>query len=381
MKKKLLIASDNFLPRWDGISRFLSKVVPFLLDDFEVTVLAPNFGDVAVEGFRLVRVERSRFGLGDYSLAKLDFGVVRREVRRADVVFSQTIGPIGFLAVFFGKRFNKRVASYIHSLEWELAPMATNNVLLRRVLYPLSRAVSFYIYNKPDLLVLPSEFLADVFTLRGINTRKVVARLGVDCDLFKPLFERSSVEVDEVESLREALNLEDSFVLGSHGRIANEKDLLTLLRAFKWFRKKYPSSKLLFVGDGVEGIKKKFLNTPGCVLVGSRDDVEKYLNLMDVYVTCSLTETTSLSTLEAMASGLSVVSTPVGFIREYIVHKKNGLFFKPKNSFDLFRKLEFVRVDSLRASRLGVAARKKVLSDFQWVVTSQKIRDALFSLV
>jgi hypothetical protein len=30
MRKKLLIATENFLPRWDGIARFLNEIIPKL---------------------------------------------------------------------------------------------------------------------------------------------------------------------------------------------------------------------------------------------------------------------------------------------------------------------------------------------------------------
>ena len=42
-KKKLLIATDNFLPRWDGIARFLVELIPALTHKFDVTIVAPRF--------------------------------------------------------------------------------------------------------------------------------------------------------------------------------------------------------------------------------------------------------------------------------------------------------------------------------------------------
>ena len=43
MRKNLLIATDSFLPRWDGISRFLIELIPRIKDDFEITLVAPDF--------------------------------------------------------------------------------------------------------------------------------------------------------------------------------------------------------------------------------------------------------------------------------------------------------------------------------------------------
>ena len=42
--KKLLITTDNFLPRIDGVSIFLSKIIPELAKKFDITIIAPNYG-------------------------------------------------------------------------------------------------------------------------------------------------------------------------------------------------------------------------------------------------------------------------------------------------------------------------------------------------
>ena len=41
--KRLLITTDSFLPRWDGIARMLSEIIPKLSQKYEITVVAPKF--------------------------------------------------------------------------------------------------------------------------------------------------------------------------------------------------------------------------------------------------------------------------------------------------------------------------------------------------
>ncbi len=379
-KPRLLIATDNFLPRWDGIARFLSEIIPKLTDEYDVTVIAPKFGVYKPEGFRLVSVPLSKMGIGDYTSAKVKRGVVKKEVREADIVFSQTIGPIGFLSVYYAKKLKVPVASFVHSVEWELVPLATSNSLAKKFFFPFTKLFAKWIYNKSNLLVVPSETTGETMSWNGIKTKKAVANLGVDCEVFKPYKDLNEKEQREVDRVREELGLKDCFVIGNHGRIAREKDLMTLLRAYKWIHKKHEDARLLILGEGVPELKEKLKAVPGVILPGAKNNVNVYLNVMDVYVTSSLTETTSLTTLESMASGLPVVCTPVGFIKDYVKDTVNGFLFPVRDAYSLSRTIELLKNQPSLRKSIGANARKSVLKEFTWERTVEKIKELLRGL-
>ncbi|MGV8162126.1 MAG: glycosyltransferase family 4 protein [Candidatus Nanoarchaeia archaeon] len=379
-KKKLLIATDNFLPRWDGISRFLSVIIPQLKEVYDITVIAPKFGPYLPNGFKLIQVPLGKRGLGDYTGASFQRKMVKRAVKNTDLVFSQTIGPVGFLSVYYARKHRVPVASFTHNVEWELVPLATQNNLLKQILYPITKKLARFVYNRSNLLMVPADNIAEMLTWQRINTRKRIVHLGVDSNVFRPVEDKSEQELDRIRNIKDALGLGDEFVIGYHGRIANEKDLLTLLRAFNWVRRHHNDVKLLIVGDGVQEIKDKLKATPGVLLPGAKNTVQDYLSLMDVYVTPSLTETTSLTTLEAMASGLPVICTPVGFIKEYVNNNYNGLIFQKRDAYALFKDLELIKKNPALAKLYGERARKTVLKEFQWSHTIEQIKDALKSL-
>jgi hypothetical protein len=60
-KKKLLIATDNFLPRWDGIARFLSEIIPRLAAHYEITVIAPDCGTYEDPNIKLIKIPDKTF--------------------------------------------------------------------------------------------------------------------------------------------------------------------------------------------------------------------------------------------------------------------------------------------------------------------------------
>jgi len=380
LKPKLLIATDNFLPRIDGIAVFLKNIISKLSTTYDVTVVSPNFGKVESKDFKHIRIPLSNIGMGDYTGAKVMPRKIKNLVKKSDVVFTQTIGPIGVLAVYYAKKAKVPVASFMHSIEWELVPMATKTITVRRLLFPFMKILTKFIYNKTNLVILPSEGIAEIVGWRGIKSKKVVVNLGVDSDIFAPAKLLNSNQQKRIEELKNEYDLEGKFVIGTHGRIAREKDLFTLLRAFRRLQKKYSDVKLLVIGEGIPAIKERLQKVDGVILPGAVQEVNVYLNLIDVYVTTSLTETTSLSTLEAMSTGLTVISTPIGFIKEYIKNNVNGFFFPTKDAFSLYKQLDLLKNNNSLVRAVGERARKTVSSAFQWNDTVLGIKDAIKSL-
>ena len=380
MTKNILIATDNFLPRWDGVSRFLNEVIPGIAEDYDVTVIAPDYGEVDADGYDLIKISLSRYSIGDYTLPSLFNSEVKEEVKKADIIFAQTIGPIGSNAIRKGSKYDKNVVSYIHNIEWELIPLATGNAIAKKYLGWLIKLYARYHYNKCDKLIIPAKIIGRKLEWYGVETDKVTAQLGVNTNVFNPLEEKSEEEQKRIEERKHELGLNDEIIIGTHGRLAREKDIKTLLRSFKWLKKKRSDVKLVIIGDGLEEISSMIQEEDGAIWIPRSDTVQRELSLMDIYVTCSLTETTSLSTLEAMSTGLAVVSTPVGYVKEYIRDGYNGLTFHFKDSYELYQNIKLLCDDDKKRRLYGKRARKKVMEEFRWDRTTEKIKKALKDL-
>jgi len=370
-RRRLLITTDNFLPRWDGISRFLSEMIPRLKQDYDIVVVAPAYGEVAIDGVEVVQIPLARRRFGDYTPARLAYARVAREVRRADIVFNQALGPIGVCAILAAKRHRRPIANYIHSIEWELAPKAlAPTTVIRGLILPFSKAFTRFFYNRCSTLIVPSENISELFSWQHVTAPKRIVHLGVDTTKFT---------IGDRKSAREALQLPaDAFIIGYHGRIGHEKNILTLLRAFRRLRIK--NKRLLIVGDGVQSIKSRLLKHNDVIVTGSTNHVVKWLHCVDVYVQPSFTETTSLTVLEAMSCGLPVVSSKVGFIPYYIIDGENGLFFNNTSPYDLSTKIMRLHDDPLLRDALGKAARKTIVDRFDWESTAKGIKQVLDDL-
>lgn len=375
MKKKLLIATDSFLPRWDGVAQFLSEIIPRLSDDYDITVIAPDFkGEQKdMKNVRIVRIPLSRWNFGDYTLAKLKRKEIKKLIGESDIVWAQSIGPIGGTAMYYAKKSGIPSAYFVNSIDWELVSMSISRPYLSLFLTNVVKVTAKWLYKKVNLIITPSQDVARIFDKEGITTPKNVVHLGTDTSRFKP--------PENKDEAKKRIGIDPEYtVIGYHGRIAREKNLMTLYYAFLKLQKKHPKTKLLIVGSGIPKMESLFRSSLGITHVKSTDMVVPYLQAMDIYVLPSLTETTSLSTLEAMSCGCAVVATRVGLVKDYIKDKINGSFFAKGNAGALKVKLSWLVENPRVREELGRNARKTVKAKFNWERTEIGIRKALESL-
>lgn len=371
-KKKVLIATDSYLPRWDGIARFLSEIIPELSDDLDITVIAPkNKGRYTPnKKIKEIRLPLRKIKIGDYTPCVFDKNKVLEEIKNCDIIWTQTIGPIGKNIIHLGKKYSKPVIAYTHSIEWELVSQSINKPLLKEPLKKMTISFARRLYNRCDLIITPSRYISDILQWKKITTKKKIIPLGVNTSKFQPPINKDASKM--------AINISPKMrVIGFTGRIAYEKDLSTLVRAFVRLKDEYENITLLIVGDGVDELKKRFSKIKGVKLVGTQDDVIPYLQAMDIYVLPSLTETTSLSTLEAMSCEVPPITTPVGDLTHYIVNNVNGFKFSRNNSFELTVRLRKLLDDRKLREKLGKNARYTVVEKFSWKNTVKNIKETL----
>lgn len=365
MKPNLLITTDCFLPRWDGIARFLKELLPFLTKHFKVTVIAPEFKGryKKIPGTRVIRLPLMKIRFGDIYFSWFSTKKFKEETEKADVIFNQTIGPIGLTGVRTGYKQEKPILSYVHSIEWELCARAIK--FPKRPVWHAVRLLARRIYNKCDLVLVPSKEVEDLLSANRVLTRKITVPLGVNTNKFKPPKSKKQA--------KQKVNINPkNTVIGFSGRLGREKDIPTLIEAFKQLKKTNKSIKLLIVGEGIELEKGKDI-----IYAGSTNDVIPYLQAMDIFVLPSLTETSSLATMEAMACGLAVTATPVGSIREYIKDGINGMIFPRRDTESLYEKLQHLLVDEKTRKQIGKEARKTIIQKYNWKTTAQKIINLL----
>lgn len=360
MKKKLLIATDSFLPRWDGIARFLKEMIPYLSSRYDVTILAPHFPG---RSFKMDGVQILRFPLGSYTIAgytpaQVDKQRIRQIVLENDIIFSQTIGPIGASCLKAAQKLGIPTVAFIHSIEWELFSKSLKR--FRRTVRAYTKNLAKRLYNNCKLLIVPSKTTAEYLKRNSIKTKKAIVHLGVDVDECCPPKSKEAAKIK--------IGIDpQKIVIGYAGRFGREKDLPTLVKAFVEISARFNNVVLLLVGGKLANNVKELEKIKNKVkIVDQTNQIVKYYQAMDIYVLPSLTETSSLTTMEAMSCGLTVIATPVGSIREYLKNKINGYLFKPGNSERIVVLLSKLIKDKQLRERLGANARDSIVKKFSW---------------
>jgi glycosyltransferase involved in cell wall biosynthesis len=168
--------------------------------------------------------------------------------------------------------------------------------------------------------------------------------------------------------VRRALGIDDdAWVVGTIGRFDDNKNQSALVRAMAPLLG--PKSQLILVGDGESMPKVKAAaqatEHAECIhILGRRNDASRVLAAMDVFALPSLSEGLPLVILEAMATGLAVVSTAVGGIPKVIEDGVNGLLVPANNEGALRERLTTLSADRQMAASLGACARSHVVEAY-----------------
>ncbi len=128
-------------------------------------------------------------------------------------------------------------------------------------------------------------------------------------------------------------------------------------------------ARFLVVGDGpqrreLEELAGRLGIGDRVVFTGVRDDVPGVLREADLFVLSSRTEAFPNAVLEAMASGLPVVATDVGSMRELVEDGVNGILVPPLDAAGLARAILDLLGNTVRMKEFGNTGRKLVEERF-----------------
>jgi glycosyltransferase involved in cell wall biosynthesis len=229
-----------------------------------------------------------------------------------------------------------------------------------------------YTAHGPDLFFAPMHWRIDEKTARA----SFVACISHFCRSQMMLFshpahwQKLAIVRCGVEPERYGAAPRDRF--GQHvlfvGRLAAVKGVPLLLEAFARVRAAYPDARLTLVGEGPERAalesRAAALGLTGIAnFVGyrSQEEVATLLAKADMLVLPSFAEGLPVVLMEALASRIPVIATPVAGVSELVRDGETGLLVPPGNIDGLAVALDRLLGDPDLCRRLGETGRAAVL--------------------
>ena len=222
-----------------------------------------------------------------------------------------------------------------------------------------------YVIDTVDRIICVSNFVRERAISQGFTPEKLLTKYcGVDTKIFSPNAQFRT-------ELRREYGISDAtLVLAIVSRIKdlNHKGHKALLEMFN----KYANQddwKLVVVGKGNGLPKLKYkIKQAGLqdkiICLGHRTDVERVLNMCDIYVSPTWFETFGLAIAEGMAVGKPAVAYEVGGTPEVINDGKSGFLVKYNDVKDMYEKIKYLDINRDVLEMMYKQSREWVLDNF-----------------
>jgi len=308
----ILMLSDVYFPRINGVSTSIQTFSQSLLSHgHQVTLIAPEYPQDHAAEFEIIRIPSRRLPFDPedrlMSLRGIKKLLPMLQTREFDLIHIQTPFVAHYAGIHLGRKLGIRTVTTYHTffeayfekyLPW--APTSW--------LRSIARSYSRKQCNQVDGVISPSRPMLDKLEEYGVKNLTAIIPTGLPVSCF-------TTAEDTGFRARHGIR-NDAKLLLYVGRVAHEKNIDFLVSTFCKVARESAQAELLIAGEGPAlGSLQKQARDSGfgdrIHFVGYLDRHTELLECYqqsDIFVFASETETQGLVLLEAMASGLPVIS-------------------------------------------------------------------------
>jgi glycosyltransferase involved in cell wall biosynthesis len=283
------------------------------------------------------------------------------------------------LALALRERFGLPVVYEVRGF-WEDTWLSRHPELAGSEQYLADRELETQCMLGADLVVTLGEAMRDEIVARGVPASKVlIVPNAVREEFLTPL--------PDATALRDKLGLRpEEYVVGEVSSLTPYEGIGTLLAATEILRARGVPARALIVGDGPEraALQRQAARLGEAAVFTGRvpaAKVRQFHALLDVFVVprtpdrvCQLV--TPLKPIEAMASGLCVVTSEVKALAEIVKHEVTGMQTVTQDPVSLADCLERLLYSPDIRRKLGDNARAWVAQDRTWARNAARYQDA-----
>lgn len=235
---------------------------------------------------------------------------------------------------------------------------------------PILRLFESRLLQRSKKIIAVSEYTKrELLSHYKVKSRKIqVIHNGVNTQRFRPPKDKNKIKTQM------GFKKKDKIILYV-GRLYSRKGLYTLIQAIPRVTRRYKDVKFVIAGEGLHNERKNLANFAAKLGVKGKtsftgyfpdEELPKLYQASDIFLFPTLYENLPFAVLEALSTGLPVVTTKVGGIPEVITDGKNGFLVEPANPEKLADRISSLLDDSEKASEMGKLGRKVVEEKFDW---------------
>lgn len=203
--------------------------------------------------------------------------------------------------------------------------------------------LEIFLYRYFKTITVVSQPIKQILVERGVPAERIhIIKNGIYLDDF------ISLDEEEKDRLRDELNIKPGTrVIITLGRLTEQKAHMDIIRAAQIMKNGGYRFVILIVGDGVlreelaYQIRERRVGSE-VKLLGFRGDARALLQISDIFLLPSLDEGLPMAMLEAMASRLPIIATPVGDVPELLDGGRAGTLIKKNDPNAIVDSITFV---------------------------------------
>lgn len=326
---KISLVTETYPPEVNGVAMTLHRISGELCrQGHSVDIVRPRQSSesqnatyedtLIVNGLPLPGYDGLRFGLPCRAKLRENW-----ELKRPDIIYAATEGPLGQSAIRAAEDLAIPIVSGFHTNFHEYMKHYKLPILERVVKGFLRKT-----HNRTRRTFAPSDDVIAKLEAMGVDGTRLLGR-GVDTTLFSPL------KRDPALRQRWGVKNENDLVAIFVSRLAAEKNIPLVAKAFEAIQARVPSVSCVFVGDGPERTKLEKAH-PEFIFAGMQlnEELARHYASADIFIFPSVTETFGNVVTEAMASGLVTVAYDYAAPHRYIKEGEHGFLAAYDNEGD-----------------------------------------------